>query len=229
MVPGEDVPASDLTPFSSYILIDHWLSKLHFAAGNAQHQVTVPVDAHFACTVHFQRNGFGVGTRRDHEVILKTALIAVEHKIDAGINSGIFHAAIARNVCVPSLWIVPYEVIHFGGQGISSGDLRFRIRSLETHANRGHLCSPPRFAECSNRGSTMERRQVERPLGTQRENSFLRCQKEFVPAAARNVSHFASRLALVFFKAQGQVAVGCAPVRITFRRGDFGRLARRDL
>src|ERR1700731_1535155 len=146
MVSGEDVPASDLMSFSSYILIDHWLSKLHFTIGNAQHQVTVRVDAHFACTVHFQGNDFGVSAGRDHEVILKAALIAVEYEIDSRINSGVFHAGIARNGCAPFLWIVPYEVIHFGGQGISSGDLRFRIRSLETHANRGHLASPARFA-----------------------------------------------------------------------------------
>jgi hypothetical protein len=73
----------------------------------------------------------------------------------------------------------------------------------------------------------MERRKVMRHIGLQRKNGLLGRQKQFVSAAMREVSHFASRLALIFFEAQGQLAIGCAPLGITFRGGDFGFLARR--
>src|SRR5260370_26598459 len=66
-----------------------------------------------------------------------------------------------------------------------------------------------------------------RHIGLQRENGLMRRQEKFVSAAMREVSHFASRLALIFFKAQGQLAISCAPLGITFRGGDFGCRARR--
>src|SRR5882672_6736381 len=64
---------------------------------------------------------------------------------------------------------------------------------------------------------------------TQRENSFLRCQKQLVPVAVRDIPDFAGCLSLVLLKAQRQLAICFDPLRIGFGGGDCGCSVRRDL
>ena len=79
-----------------------------------------------------QRDGFGVGARRDDKVILKfSPLGAVINQVDAGINAFVPDLCVGGNIRAPFAGVVANEVIGFAGQLVSTGHDGVGIRAQQ--------------------------------------------------------------------------------------------------
>jgi len=66
------------------------------------------------------RDASGIGTRRNCEVVLELALVAVEDRIHPRVDLAVQHFSIGRDSRMPSFGIVADEIIHRAGEFIGS-------------------------------------------------------------------------------------------------------------
>ncbi len=157
-IPVDRIPASNLPPFALHILVDHRFLQLHFATRNAQHQIAVRVDVHLARAVHFHDDGLWIGSRRHHEVILQSPLIAIKNKVHARINAAVSYLRVRRHIGVPLARIIADEIVRSPRQFVHPRDPRIAIRPFQPHANRCYLPNASSFALSPKSSRSMERR-----------------------------------------------------------------------
>src|SRR5437660_12253404 len=72
--------------------------EAQLAAILCQHQIAIRRDLQLVCSSKIELDSVGIGTWRYIKVVFQPALVAVERKINAGINFAICHTPELRNV-----------------------------------------------------------------------------------------------------------------------------------
>ena len=160
MVLHKGVASRDLAPFPSHDLIYNRLLEQYFSARNAQNYIAARTDTQFPGAFHVEPNGFGVGSRRNDEVVFQLSLIPVKDHVHSGINAGILHASIGGYVGVPLSGIAADKVVRFLEQLVRPADLRGRICSFKAHANGSHRAGAGSVAKSPRSREAMPGRQI---------------------------------------------------------------------
>ena len=164
------------------------------SAGRVQHQVPLGVQLHRGLPVEVQRDGAGVRSRGDHEVVLELLLVAVVDHVDAGVEvlRDSTWAYVGMSVCH---WrgVVAAEVIALAGQLAEPHDFRVRVGAGEGHGQHGRW--PAAVAPAAGAGLL------------QAEHRLRGRQEQGEVAAVGQEAHLAVGLALVRLEAQRELPV----------------------
>ena len=102
-----------------------------------ENQVAVSIQFQRASAFQTQTNGFGVGPRPNHKVVLQLVVpVAVVDQVDAGIDVVISHPGVGGHPGPPILGIIPDKVIDDTRQALYSRDLGSWTRTHELHLHR---------------------------------------------------------------------------------------------
>jgi hypothetical protein len=132
----EDVGSPDETANAVHLLIDQRLVLAELAAGEVEDEVAAGVDAELACSREIELDDFRVGARRNDEVVLEAALVAVENDIYAGLGIPIPHPCEMRDTGAPAGGVVAEEIVAGAGQRVEGVKARAGIGSEEIHGER---------------------------------------------------------------------------------------------
>src|SRR5215471_13513387 len=86
-------------------LIDDRLAQLELLAANVQDQISVRIQECLACSGNAESNDFCVRMRSNDQIVFQFVLLTVVHKVYTRVNIVIAHAAIIRNVGLPSIQV----------------------------------------------------------------------------------------------------------------------------
>src|SRR5690348_8467363 len=130
----ERITAGYPPPHTTDVLVNDRLVFDYLAAGKADNQVAVSIEPQPFGAAETEFNLPWVGTRREHEVILQFALVAIVNQVHAGIDLLILHFAKGRNIAPPPGRILADKVIGFACQFIDSTHLGIAIGAFQPHA-----------------------------------------------------------------------------------------------
>src|ERR1019366_5724696 len=106
----------------------------NLAASNADNQVAVSIESQPLGPSEAEFNLPGIGFRREHEVVLQLALVAVVNQVHPGIDLPILHSAKCRNIALPLGRIFADEVVALACEFIDSANLCIAVGVLQPDA-----------------------------------------------------------------------------------------------
>ena len=128
----------------------------------------------------FESDGVRVGVGSEVEVEFEAVVVAVEDRVDAGIDAAVLHRGVVGHIGVPLLRVVAEEVVGLAGELIAAGE-------------RGLGCA--------------EKFEVD-GVGWEREDGFVAGEEEGVAAGVREELYAVVGLAGVGFEGDGEGGVG---------------------
>src|SRR5437588_2170156 len=96
--PFEHVAASDFPSRAVDLLIDDGRTLKHLAPNGMKDEITLGIKGELVHALKGEPDGLWISTRRDDEVVLKLALVAVVDEVHAGINILVLHTGVGGDV-----------------------------------------------------------------------------------------------------------------------------------
>src|SRR4030095_8081493 len=127
----------DLPPHTVNFLIDQGFALAYLPTGKPQHQVASRVHFELLRALDAQRDGSGIGSRSDDEVVLQLPWASVGNEVDPGGDVRVPDLGIDGNIGTPLLGVVADEVVHLAGQFFHPRHLRVRLGAQQLHAKYG--------------------------------------------------------------------------------------------